>query len=53
VARAALREDVVLAPGDVFSLAQTASDFRRFNLAQLADPPIIAVLAQALAAGSA
>ena len=49
VARAALCENVVLAPGDVFSLTQSASGFMRFNVAQMIDPRVFAVLAQALA----
>ena len=49
VARAALCENVVLAPGNVFSLYQSASEFMRFNVAQMADPRVFAVLAQALA----
>ncbi len=34
VAKAALRERVVLAPGNVFSVGQSATDFMRFNAAQ-------------------
>ena len=34
---AAMAEGVVLAPGNVFSAAQTASRFMRFNVAQMAD----------------
>ncbi|MCK0195826.1 PLP-dependent aminotransferase family protein [Ancylobacter sp. 6x-1] len=37
VARAALREGVVLAPGNVFSLAQSATGLMRFNVAQMND----------------
>ena len=48
VARAALSEDVVLAPGDVFSLSRSATGFMRFNVAQMADPRVFAVLARAL-----
>ena len=48
VARAALGEGVVLAPGDVFSPSRSASDFMRFNVAQMADPRVYAVLARAL-----
>ena len=48
VARAALREGVVLAPGDVFSPSRSATDFMRFNVAQMADPRVYAVLARAL-----
>jgi DNA-binding transcriptional MocR family regulator len=49
VARAALREGVVLAPGDVFSVTQTASRFMRFNVAQMGDAHVFDVLGRALA----
>jgi DNA-binding transcriptional MocR family regulator len=49
LARAALQENLVLAPGNVFSLSQSAPDFMRFNVAQMGDPRVWAVLAQALA----
>lgn len=48
VARACLREDVVLAPGNAFSRSQTASSFLRFNVAQSLDDRIFAVLERAL-----
>ncbi|WP_371746373.1 PLP-dependent aminotransferase family protein [Bradyrhizobium sp. CCBAU 53351] len=48
LARAALAEDVVLAPGNVFSVAQTASHFMRFNVAQMNDPLVWDVLRRAL-----
>jgi DNA-binding transcriptional MocR family regulator len=48
VARAALDEGVVLAPGNVFSLSQTASNFLRFNVAQMSDPRIWDVMRRAL-----
>jgi len=48
VARTALAEDVILAPGDVFSAAQTASDFMRFNVGQMQDPRVFKVLKDAL-----
>jgi DNA-binding transcriptional MocR family regulator len=44
VARAAMEENVVLAPGNVFSVSHTASAFLRFNVAQMGDPRIFAVL---------
>jgi DNA-binding transcriptional MocR family regulator len=50
LAGAALAEDVVLAPGDVFSPSRTASAFMRFNVAQMGDARVFAVLARALAA---
>ena len=49
VARVALRENLVLAPGNVFSLSQSASGFMRFNVAQMIDPRVFDALAQALA----
>lgn len=48
LARQALAHDVVLAPGNVFSPAQTASGFLRFNVAQCADPRIFQTLDRAL-----
>ena len=48
LARLAMAENVVLAPGNVFSVSQTASSFLRFNVAQSHDPRIVAVLAQAM-----
>lgn len=50
LARMAVAENVVLAPGDVFSVSQTASAFLRFNVAQASDPRIFAVLRRAMAA---
>jgi DNA-binding transcriptional MocR family regulator len=49
LARRALSRDMVLAPGDVFSLSRSASDFMRFNVAQMADPRIYPILAELLA----
>lgn len=48
VARHALAEGVILAPGDVFSVAQQAGAFMRFNVAQMQDPRVYAVLERAL-----
>ncbi len=48
LARAALEKNVVLAPGDVFSLSQTAGQFMRMNVAQCADPAVFKVLREAL-----
>jgi DNA-binding transcriptional MocR family regulator len=53
VARAALTRDVVLAPGNVFSVSQTASAFMRFNVAQMYDPRIFDVLAELTAGDTA
>jgi DNA-binding transcriptional MocR family regulator len=51
VARLALRDNVVLAPGNVFSISQALPDFMRFNVSQMADPRVFGVLTQALSAG--
>lgn len=44
LARRALTRDMVLAPGDVFSLSQSASRYMRFNVAQLQDPRLYPAL---------
>jgi DNA-binding transcriptional MocR family regulator len=48
VARAALEQNVVLAPGNVFSPSQTAAAFMRFNVAQCRDARLMAVLERAI-----
>ncbi len=48
IARLALAENIVLAPGNVFSPAQSAGSFLRFNVAQCADPRLFRFLRQAL-----
>jgi DNA-binding transcriptional MocR family regulator len=48
IARAALSENVVLAPGNVFSVSGRASRFLRFNVAQAADPRVYEVLERAM-----
>ena len=48
VSREALQEGVVLAPGNVFSLSQTAAPFMRFNVAQCQAPRIFEVLEKAM-----
>lgn len=49
LARRALTRDMVLAPGDVFSLSQSALRFMRFNVAQLQDPRLYPALGSLLA----
>lgn len=44
LARAALRDGIVLAPGNAFSLSQTAGSFMRFNVAQMQDSRTFEVL---------
>ncbi|MGC2781411.1 MAG: PLP-dependent aminotransferase family protein [Bradyrhizobium sp.] len=44
IARAALEEDIVLAPGNVFSVSETAGEFLRFNVAQSDDSRIWSML---------
>lgn len=48
VARCALTDGLVLAPGDAFSFTQTAGSFMRFNVAQCLDPKVFALLEAAL-----
>lgn len=48
VARAALAQNVVLAPGNAFSLAQNATSYLRFNAAQSLDARTFEVLAKVL-----
>jgi DNA-binding transcriptional MocR family regulator len=48
IARTALTANVVLAPGNAFSLSQTASGFLRFNVAQSEDEQIFKVLKRAM-----
>ena len=49
VARAALERSIVLAPGNVFSLSQTAGNFMRFNVSQMLDHRVFEVLREVLA----
>ncbi|HPQ97496.1 MAG TPA: PLP-dependent aminotransferase family protein, partial [Thiolinea sp.] len=49
LARAAMAEQVVLAPGNVFSAAQSAGAFMRFNVAHCHDPLLMPLLASLLA----
>ena len=48
IARRCLEEGIVLAPGNVFSVSQSASAFLRFNVAQLGDERIFAALRRAM-----
>lgn len=48
VARAALIENVVLAPGNVFSPSQSMASYMRFNVSQMADPRGFDVLRRAM-----
>ncbi|CAO3420184.1 aminotransferase-like domain-containing protein [Azospirillum doebereinerae] len=48
LARKAMAENVILAPGNVFSVSQTAAAFLRFNVAQSDDPRVLAVIRQAM-----
>lgn len=48
MARRALSANIVLAPGNAFSLSQTASRFLRFNVAQSADERIFRTLEEAM-----
>uniref|UniRef100_UPI0033402DBA aminotransferase-like domain-containing protein n=1 Tax=Castellaniella defragrans TaxID=75697 RepID=UPI0033402DBA len=48
MARQALDKGLVLAPGNVFSLTQSAGRMMRFNVSQMSDPRLPALLDQAL-----
>lgn len=50
LARACLKEGVLLAPGNAFSQSMTAGDYLRFNVAQAEDARIYEVLKRALSA---
>jgi DNA-binding transcriptional MocR family regulator len=52
VAKAALPRGVILAPGNVFSVSQTATSFMRFNAAQSLSPKVFDVLEAALRGAS-
>ena len=48
VARAALKEGIVLAPGNAFSISHTAGNFMRFNAAQMSDTTIIPAIEKSM-----
>jgi DNA-binding transcriptional MocR family regulator len=48
IARQLLVQDIVLAPGNVYSLSQSASRFMRFNVAQSRDPRLFTALRRAM-----
>jgi DNA-binding transcriptional MocR family regulator len=48
VAQACLEQQIVLAPGNAFSLSQTARNHMRFNVSQTLDPRIFEALGKAL-----
>ncbi len=50
IARRSMQEQVILAPGNVFSVSQSAASFLRFNVAQLADERVFAIIRQAMKA---
>ncbi|MGV3552179.1 aminotransferase-like domain-containing protein [Rhizobium sp.] len=48
LAQETISAGIVLAPGNVFSLSQTASGFMRFNVAHMQDPEIFRAIARAI-----
>ena len=48
IARSALRRNVVLAPGNVFSVSQTMTGFLRFNVSQMGERQVYDVLESAM-----
>ncbi len=49
IAQRCMAQNVVLAPGNVFSVSQAAASFLRFNVAQMADSRVLAALRGAMA----
>jgi len=49
IAQRCMEDKVILAPGNVFSVSQSATSFIRFNVAQMADKRVITVLHDAMA----
>ena len=52
IARHALEEGVVFAPGNVFSASQSSAGFLRFNVSQCNRPKVYEVLQRAMEAAS-
>lgn len=52
LARAALAENIVLAPGNVFSVSQSAGNLMRFNVSQMGDGRIFETLLRAIGQAS-
>lgn len=52
VARHALAENVILAPGNVFSVSERATQFMRFNVSQCKGPKVYETLRRAMDAAS-
>ncbi|MCL1985235.1 MAG: PLP-dependent aminotransferase family protein, partial [Betaproteobacteria bacterium] len=48
IARRCMEQKVVLAPGNVFSVSQSATSFLRFNVAQLTDKRVFAAIRHAM-----
>lgn len=48
IARRCMEENVILAPGNVFSVSQSAASFLRFNVAQMNDRRVFSILRQAI-----
>jgi DNA-binding transcriptional MocR family regulator len=51
IARRCMEENIVLAPGNVFSVSGAATGFMRFNVAQSGDAKVMDALRRAMAAG--
>lgn len=51
IAQAALRDGIILAPGNAFSPAQQAAGFLRFNVAHMQEPGVYEALEKAMQAG--
>ena len=51
IAQRCMEQNVVLAPGNVFSVSQSCSSFMRFNVAQMADERVFAAIQTAMGSG--
>lgn len=49
IARRCMEDGIMLAPGNVFSVSQTAAGFARFNVTQLEDERVFAAIRRAMA----
>ncbi|MBV8927185.1 MAG: PLP-dependent aminotransferase family protein [Bradyrhizobium sp.] len=52
IARRCMERKVILAPGNVFSVSQSATSFLRFNVAQMGDERVFSALCHAMNVGS-
>lgn len=51
IARRCMEDNVMLAPGNAFSVTESCSEFLRFNVAQMGDPRALATVGRAMSRG--